>query len=138
MSTLQLSNIRDTSGNNNSTPEQIIKGRAKAWVHFDGTTGTLNQADVTMQSSFNVTSITDAGDGEYTIDLTNAMANTNYLILATTGIETNRFRGVFERIDFTRTASQFRVTNAGQSASSSGLNSGETDSSRISVAVFGD
>ena len=135
MSTLKVDNLLNAAGNKSPIS---VPGAAKAWVHFDGTTGTLNQSDVTMRSSFNVTSITDAGAGEYTIDLTNAMSNTNYLILATTGIKTNRFRGVFERNDFTRTTSQFRVTNAGQSASSSGLNSGETDSERISVAVFGD
>ena len=34
MSTLKTANIQDTSGNNNSTPEEINQGRAKAWVNF--------------------------------------------------------------------------------------------------------
>ena len=134
MSTLKVDNLLNSAGNDSPIS---VPGAAKAWVNFDGSTGTLNQADVTMRSSFNVSSITDAGAGEYTITLTNAMANTNYAILATTGIKTNKFRGVFERNDFTRTTSQFRVTNAPQSASQSGVNSGETDSERVSVAVFG-
>lgn len=128
MSTLKVDNLLNAAGNESPIS---VPGAAKAWLNFDGT-GTI-----TIRDSFNVTSITDAGAGEYTINLTNAMADTNYVILATTGIQTNRFRGVFERNDFTRTTSQFRVTNAGHSASSSGINSGETDSERVSVAVFG-
>ena len=132
MSTIKVTNLQDTSGGNSSTSEEIFEGRAKAWINFNGS-GT-----VAIRDDFNVSSITDTADGEYDVNLTNAMADTNYAILATTGIKTNRFRGVFERNDVTRTTTQFRITNAGQSASSSGLNSGETDSERISVAVFGD
>ena len=45
---------------------------AKAWVNFNGT-GT-----VAIRDSFNVSSITDNGTGDYTVNFTNAMANTNY------------------------------------------------------------
>ena len=34
MSTLKTSNIQDTSGNNNSTPEEISQGRAKSVDNF--------------------------------------------------------------------------------------------------------
>ena len=67
MSTLKTSNIQDTSGNNNSTPEEINQGRAKAWANFDGT-GT-----VSIRTSFNMASITDNGTGDYTLTFTNAM-----------------------------------------------------------------
>ena len=40
MSTIKVTNIQDTSGGSSSTSEQIAKGRAKAWVNFDGT-GTI-------------------------------------------------------------------------------------------------
>ena len=72
MSTLKTANIQDTSGGNNSTPEQINQGRAKAWINFDGT-GTI-----AIRDSFNVSSITDDDTGRYTITFTNAFANTNY------------------------------------------------------------
>lgn len=44
----------------------------KAWVNFNGT-GT-----VAIRSSFNVTSITDNGVGDYTVNFTTAMADVNY------------------------------------------------------------
>lgn len=47
----------------------------RAWVNFDGT-GT-----VTIRASGNVTSITDIGTGDYTVNLTNAMPDSNYSIV---------------------------------------------------------
>jgi hypothetical protein len=49
-----------------------MTGIPKAWVAFNGT-GT-----VAINSSFNVSSITDNGTGEYTVNFTTAMPNTNY------------------------------------------------------------
>ena len=77
MSTLKVSTIQDTSGNNSSTPAGIASGTAKAWVNFNGT-GT-----VAIRSSFNVSSITDIQTGQYTINYTNAFANTNYAVVGT-------------------------------------------------------
>ena len=50
----------------------VVDGSAKAWVNFNGT-GT-----VAIRASFNVSSITDNGTGDYTVNFTNAMADTNY------------------------------------------------------------
>jgi hypothetical protein len=44
----------------------------RAWVNFNGT-GT-----VAIRASFNVSSITDNGTGDYTVNFTNAMPDTNY------------------------------------------------------------
>jgi hypothetical protein len=49
----------------------------RAWVNFNGT-GT-----VAIRASFNVSSITDNGTGDYTINFTNAFADANYAITAT-------------------------------------------------------
>ena len=46
----------------------------KAWVNFNGT-GT-----VAITDDFNVSSITDNGTGDYTLNLTNAMSNANYSV----------------------------------------------------------
>jgi hypothetical protein len=46
----------------------------KAWVNFNGT-GT-----VAIRASFNVSSITDNGTGDYTLNFTNAMADSNYAV----------------------------------------------------------
>ena len=64
------------------------QGIGKAWVSFNGT-GT-----VAIEDSFNVTSITDNGVGDYTVSFTTNMADTNYAVLSmqqangTTGILT--------------------------------------------------
>jgi hypothetical protein len=47
----------------------------RAWVNFNGT-GT-----VAIRASGNVTSITDNGTGNYTINFTNALPDTNYCVI---------------------------------------------------------
>ena len=49
----------------------------RAWVNFDGT-GTP-----AIQASGNVTSITDNGTGDYTVNFTNALADANYCVTTT-------------------------------------------------------
>lgn len=51
--------------------------QVKAWVNFNGT-GT-----VAINASFNVSSITDNGTGNYTINFTNAMTDTDYSWIGT-------------------------------------------------------
>ena len=72
MSTLKVTNIQDTSGGNSSTSAEIYSGRAKAWVNFNGT-GT-----VAIRADFNVSSITDNGTGNYTLNFTNALTDANF------------------------------------------------------------
>jgi len=47
-------------------------GLCKAWVNFNGT-GT-----VAIRASYNVSSITDVGVGEYRVNLTTSMSDANY------------------------------------------------------------
>ena len=47
---------------------------ARAWVNFDGV-GT-----VTIRASVNVSSITDNGTGDYTVNLTTALPDANYAV----------------------------------------------------------
>ena len=71
MSTLRLTTISNQSGSSSVPSDTVINGSAKAWVNFNGT-GT-----VAIRASFNVSSITDNGTGDYTVNLTNAMLDTN-------------------------------------------------------------
>ena len=50
---------------------------AKAWVNFNGT-GT-----VAIRANYNVSSITDNGTGQYTVNFTTAMADTNFVAICT-------------------------------------------------------
>ena len=81
MSTLKVGTIQDTSGGNSSSPEQVSSGRAKAWVNFDGTFGTspFTISNGGIRGSYNVSSVTDNGTGNYTINFSITFANTNYV-----------------------------------------------------------
>ena len=58
-----------------STPVGTAPGyMARAWVNFNGT-GT-----VAIRASGNVSSITDNGTGDYTINFTTAMSDANYAV----------------------------------------------------------
>lgn len=65
------------------TPTQFNDGSGtqigtlcRAWVSFVGSTAAIN-------ASFNVSSITRAGTGAYTVNFTNALSDTNYSTLGT-------------------------------------------------------
>jgi hypothetical protein len=51
-----------------------MTGIAKAWVQFAGETGTVN-------SSFNVSSVTRNASGQYTINYTIALSSVNYSVV---------------------------------------------------------
>ena len=65
-----------------------MTGIAKAWVNFNGT-GT-----VAIRDSFNVSSITDNGTGQYTINFTTAMPNTNYVFNGATAWTSGQPSGI--------------------------------------------
>jgi hypothetical protein len=77
MSTLVAQTI--SNGTVSTSTENCIQGSAKAWVNFDGT-GT-----VAIRASYNVSSITDNGTGDYTVNFTNALPDANYSSVATLG-----------------------------------------------------
>jgi len=70
----------------------------KAWVNFNGT-GT-----VAIRASYNVSSITDNGTGNYTVNFTTALADANYSIVGGSG--ENAFVGC---VQANKTASSVNV-----------------------------
>jgi len=60
------------------TPAAVGGMLCRAWVNFDGT-GT-----VAIRASYNVSSITDNGTGDYTVNFTTALVDANYSVTATT------------------------------------------------------
>jgi hypothetical protein len=71
--TLTLSTLSD--GTYSTSSINPIRGSARAWVNFAGGNG--NTAG-TINNSFNVSSITVNGTGDYTANFTNAFSNANY------------------------------------------------------------
>ena len=69
MSTLKTNTIKNT--------DDVEMYLAKAWVNFNGT-GT-----VAIRAAGNVSSITDNGTGDYTVNFTNAMPDVNYSVSGT-------------------------------------------------------
>jgi hypothetical protein len=69
MSTLKVTTLQNLSGTEVYT--------AKAWVNFNGT-GT-----VAIRAAGNISSITDNGTGDYTMNFTTAMADANYAPIRT-------------------------------------------------------
>ena len=123
MSTLKVNNIQDINGASNSTPEQMAQGRAKAWVRFDGT-GTVSISSA--YGSFNISSITDSGVGNYLCSFTNNMPNINYVAMANAG--RFAFSGTAAN-DYTVSAFKVRLSNISGNAE---------DRSVINAVVFGD
>ena len=75
-------NIDTIQSSTAGTPPQFNDGNGtqtgtlcRAWVNFNGT-GT-----VAIRASFNVSSITDNGTGDYTVNFTTAMPDTNYAVV---------------------------------------------------------
>ena len=77
MSTLVAQTI--SNGTVSTSSANVIQGSAKAWVNFNGT-GT-----VAIRASYNVSSITDNGTGDYTVNFTNALTDANYATQVTIG-----------------------------------------------------
>jgi hypothetical protein len=78
MSTLKTNTLSNVAGTASTAIENAIHGSAKAWVNFNGT-GT-----VAIRASYNVSSITDNGTGDYTVNFTTAFADANYAATVTT------------------------------------------------------
>jgi hypothetical protein len=101
-----------------------MTGIAKAWVNFDGT-GT-----VAIRDSFNVSSITDNGTGNYTVNFTTAMPNANYSWAGTAGNTTNN-------APFVNTAFNNALYSTTQlTVQCWQYNGVDTDCSIVNVAVF--
>ena len=97
-----------------------MTGIAKAWVNFQGGQG--NTAG-TINGSFNVSSITVNGTGDYTANFTTAMPNTTYSVIATSEYSNTRgdaagFHNVWASAYPTTTSSTNIQTTTGGNTSS--------------------
>jgi len=106
------------------TTNNAYLGIAKAWVNFQGGNG--NTAG-TINSSFNVSSITVVGTGQYTVNFTTAMPNANFVTVVAGRIDysgsfDNSFGGL-SRVQPTTTTTQVVY----QTTSGAGTNAREMD-----------
>ena len=95
---------------------------AKAWVNFNGT-GT-----VAINGSYNVSSITDDGTGDYDINFSTALADTNYAVVGTVGGS--------NIVEFKRDQNETRTTSKAGVYSLNGSHA-LADGPHIEAIVFG-
>lgn len=119
-STIRGNDNFDTAGGN----------AVKAWANFNGT-GT-----VAIRASYNVSSITDNGTGDYTVNFTTALSDANYSAVA--NCTTNNafsvqfvsmFNSVVSNANVAPTTSAFRLSTRESSGSG-------RDEEYILVTVF--
>lgn len=76
--TSKIQNLAVTAAKLGTNEQKQI---CKAWVNFDGTNAfSPNPSTSAIRSSYNVSSITKNGTGDYTITFTTAMSDANYAI----------------------------------------------------------
>tara|TARA_R110000824_G_scaffold306640_2_gene494186 strand:- start:30 stop:395 length:366 start_codon:yes stop_codon:yes gene_type:complete len=68
-SELRVNTLKDAAGNNSIATSFVASGSAKAWVNFNGS-GTI-----AARTSLNLSSLTDNGTGDYTVNLTNSFSD---------------------------------------------------------------
>jgi hypothetical protein len=95
----------------------------RAWVNFNGT-GT-----VAIRASFNVTSITDNGTGDYTINFTTAMPDANYSVSGAAMIAVGSVALFFAPTTSAPTTSTLRVVTTSSTFTL-------TDAAYTQVAIF--
>ena len=103
----------DSSGNlsfNSGFGSTAVAYGCRAWVNFNGT-GT-----VAIRASGNVSSITDNGTGDYTVNFTTAMPDANYSGVVSVGNTSYASPNIGEGASPTTTA--FRFVNRNQQSGS--------------------
>jgi len=103
---------------------------AKVWVNFNGT-GTP-----AIRASFNVTSITDNGTGDYTVNFTTALSDVNYCFQGS-AINLNTSTASFVVQPHTTagiTTSSVRIINSYGASANTG--DGKRDEEYIYVTIF--
>ena len=110
--------------NNFGTVAGLPSYQCRAWVNFNGT-GT-----VAIRASGNVSSITDNGTGNYTVNFTNAMPDANYSVVGAGGKASNNLIALnTPAASYTQTISAVRLTTPY-------VNGQVTDADQVNVAIF--
>jgi hypothetical protein len=99
-----------------------VTTNALAWVNFAGASGTRN-------ASYNVSSVTRNGTGDYTVNFANALSDTNYVAVQSTGDASlnGRFAFAYNAAPTTTTYRFITTTFAGS----------PTDFTYVACAIFG-
>lgn len=98
-------------------------GLCKAWVNFDGT------STVAIRAAYNVSSITDNGTGDYTVNFTTAMSDANYAVAGCSSAgNDSTVRAVQENTGSARSTTALRVETTNYVS--------VEDASSVSISIF--
>ena len=135
MSTLKVNTVQHNSSGFNNLVQFTNSGGTqngvlcRAWVNFQGT------STVTIRDDFNVSSVTDHGTGDYTVNFSNSISNSNHATFIQGSGDTNGIHVLgytyYIRTTYSSSAVScgfFRHDNSGSRA----------DQTIASVVVFGD
>lgn len=111
-----------------SAPGNAPTYACRAWVNFDG------GGTVTIRGAGNVSSITDNGTGDYTVNLSIWMPDVSYCVVTTGSNDAgdNTYRNTTNANRSTFATSSFRIFSQGVNQN----NSQKEDSGNVNVAVF--
>ena len=112
-----------TSDGSNWISMRNTSREAKAWVNFNGT------GVVAIRSAENVTSITDNGVGDYTVNYANALADINYNVTGTMSANAAAAGSTLSPLDGSFTVNSIGVIDARAA--------GVVDRITVSVCIFG-
>jgi hypothetical protein len=110
-----------------STSMQTGQQACKAWVNFNGT------GAVAIRAGYNVSSITDNGAGDYTVNFTTAMPDANYNFVTNSSNTTSANILCIAQLNWdnpTKSTSALRIYNLKSNTGAL------TDQDTISVSVF--
>jgi hypothetical protein len=126
MSKLKLTTLANQDDSASVPADTIVSGTAKAWVNFNGT-GT-----VAIRRAFNVSSVTDNGTGQYTVNFTNAMSDVNYSAVG----NHNAVNGGGASVVFAYDSPNYYSTTQLQLTCFNAVSAYRSDASRVTVAIF--
>jgi len=128
----------DSSGNfqfNSGYGSAATAYGCRAWVNFNGTTNTGGFC--TIRGSGNVSSVSDNGTGDYTVNFTTAMPDANYASFASSISTSNRTGSAYATDAFnTATASAVKTTSANRFIIITNADTALVDVDQVNYAVF--
>ena len=127
---VKVANTSTYVSDGGSATQNTVQSLCKVWVNFNGV-GTIAARD-----SFNMTSLTDNGTGDYTTTFANDFSNANYVFLGNSMYENSRSHVHGQSSNTTYATGSMR----GISAFVAGTNGEDTatDGDIVNRAYFGD
>ena len=129
-SNVKMANTSTYVSDGGAVTQNTVQGLCKVWVNFNGT------STIAARDSFNMTSLTDNGTGDYTTTFANDFSNANYVFLGNSMSENSRSHVHGQNSNTAYATGSMR----GISAFVSGTNSEDTadDGSIINRGYLGD